>query len=288
MYWKVIYSSLMLIALAACYPGLLPPSNVSPGEPTTDPQLLIGQAVTQTFGAQTQIAQAVQQTMAAMVTETPSLTPSPSFTFTPEIARVTVSVQTNCRTGPGVVYDILGVLPVGQSAEVIGRNASGDTWVIRLPSNPAIICWLWGQNATVSGNITGLTIYTPPPTPTPAPGFTVSYLQTVTCAGMYAFRFQLVNNGGVTWKSNRVEVNDLTSATTKSFTDDYFTDYTGCGPFANQYSDLEPGESGVTGNWSTGLLNYNPAGHNITATFTLCSQDGMAGICTSKSISFTP
>lgn len=285
---KAILSILLMTALVACSLSFTAPGNGSAGGPTTDSQGLIGQAVTQTFAAQTQIALAVQQTMAAMVTDTPSVTPSPTFTFTPETTRVTVSVETNCRSGPGLPYDILGVLPVGQSAEVIGRNAYGDTWIIRLPSNPVIICWLWGQYATVTGNTSGLTVYIPPPTPTPAPGFSLSYLQTVTCMGDYAFRFQLTNNGSVTWKSYRVDVTDSTTSTTKTYSFDDFIDLTGCGPAANILQDLEPAESGVAGNWGTGTFGYNPAGHNFTATFTLCSQDGMAGTCTNRSINFTP
>jgi hypothetical protein len=78
-----------------------------------------------------------------------------------------VSVETNCRSGPGTAYGALGALLVGQSAEVVGRSASSDSWIIKLPSNPAITCWLWGQYATVTGNTGNLPIITPPPTPTP-------------------------------------------------------------------------------------------------------------------------
>ena len=291
---KGLLSTLLLIALSACNLVFTAPGNGSPGEPTMDSQVLIGQAVSQTYDAQTQIGQAVLQTLAAMATNTPeftftpSLTPTPTFTFTPEIPRVSVSVQTNCRSGPGTAYDVLGILNVGQTADLVGRSSTGDTWIIRLPSNSAITCWLWGQYATTTGNTSGLTVFTPPPTPTPPITFTLSYLQTVTCAGSYAFRFQLSNNGSLTWKSYRVDVTDATTSTSVSFSDDFFTDYTGCGGFVNQLQDLEHAESGVAGNWAGGLLAYNPAGHNISATFTLCSQDGNAGTCTSKSINFTP
>jgi hypothetical protein len=288
---KTLLPILLTFALVACNLALASPGDGPAGLPTTDPQVQIDLAVSQTFDVQTQIARSVQLTMDAMVTNTPerpSETPSPIFTFTPTVPMVTVSIETNCRTGPGTAYDNLGVLPVGQPAEVIGRNASGDTWIIRLPSNPAIICWLWGYYATVSGNTSGLIVYTPPSTPTPQPSFTLSYLQTVTCSGKYAFRFQVVNNGGIPWESYKVDVTDSTTATTKTFSDAYFTDYTGCGPFVSQVSDLMPGEMAVAGNWNTGLFDYNPAGHNISATFTLCSQNGMGAPCTSKTISFVP
>ncbi|MBI4730968.1 MAG: hypothetical protein HY781_02375 [Chloroflexi bacterium] len=220
-------------------------------------------------------------------TLTPSNTPLPTFTFTPEVPMVSVSVETNCRTGPGEPYDIVGVLHVGETAEVVGRAPYGGSWIIKNPDG-AGTCWLWDYYATVTGNTQGLPVADIPPTPTPAAGFTVAYLSTPTCAGMYGFRFQLVNNGSVTWNSYKIDITDSTTATSTTYSDDYFTDYTGCGPFVDQLQDLEPGESGVTGNWDAGLLFYNPAGHNITATFTLCSQNGLAGECTTKSISFTP
>jgi len=291
---KGILSTLILIALTACNMNFAIPGNVSPGGPTTYPQAQIDLAVAQTYDAQTQDSQSVLQTRAAIAsntpefTFTPSLTSTPTFTLTPSVPMVSVNVETNCRTGPGTAYDILGVLPAGQSAEVVGRNSSGDTWIIKLPSNPAIICWLWGQYATTVGNTSGLTVYTPPPTPTAAAGFTLSYQEAVTCGAMFGFRFRLINNGSETWRSYKVDVTDSNTSVTKSYTSDDFLDATSTCTATTSLMDLTPGETGFTGNWYGGLFAYNPAGHNLSATFRLCSNDGMAGTCTSKSISFTP
>src|SRR5512132_2711076 len=48
-------------------------------------------------------------------TATFTLTPTPTITLTPTSAVPTVSVSenTNCRTGPGVVYDLVGALLIG-------------------------------------------------------------------------------------------------------------------------------------------------------------------------------
>lgn len=221
-------------------------------------------------------------------TFTPSNTPLPTYTFTLAVPMVSVSTETNCRTGPGTVYDKITVLLVGQQAEVVGRASDGGTWIIRSPSNPSQFCWLWGYYATVTGNWQALPIFDTPPTPTPIPGFTVTYLSTATCGGMFGLRFLFVNNGSITWNSYRVIITDSTTVTTVTYTEDSFTDYTGCGPFAAQLLDLAPGESGVAGNWAVGLFGYNPAGHNLSATFTLCSLDGLAGQCLDKTISVIP
>jgi hypothetical protein len=95
-------------------------------------------------------------------TETPTITP----TFTPSVPMVTVSQNTNCRTGPGVVYDLNGALQIGEQAVVVGKYTPGNYWIINNP-DAAGTCWLWGQYATVTGNTAGLPEYTPPPTPTP-------------------------------------------------------------------------------------------------------------------------
>ena len=77
---------------------------------------------------------------------------------------VTVSVNTNCRTGPGDDYPIVGALVVGQTAEVVGRSASSDNWIVKLPGKTTT-CWLWGYYATVTGSTSGLPIVAPPPIP---------------------------------------------------------------------------------------------------------------------------
>lgn len=100
----------------------------------------------------------------------PTMTPTNTLTPTPEIARVSVSVDTNCRTGPAKIFDWVGALLVGETAEVVGRSSEGDYWIIKNPDG-AGNCWLWGYYASVTGPTTGLVVYTPPPTPTPLFGW---------------------------------------------------------------------------------------------------------------------
>ena len=105
-------------------------------------------------------------------TETSTSIPSPTATITltptSSVPMVTVSENTNCRTGPGVVYDLIGALAVGEQAVVVGKYTAGNYWIINNP-NGSGTCWLWGQYATVTGDTLGLPEYAPPPTPTPQP-----------------------------------------------------------------------------------------------------------------------
>lgn len=296
-----LIAGLVLALLLACnLPAGLSATNVPAGD-------AVATALAQTQAAQTMIAYSAAATLAAMQaattqaapplppsitptetpawTETPSLTPTLTATFTPEVPMVSVSVDTNCRAGPGKVYDMVGALTVGKSAEVIARDPSGNYWYIRNPNNPASFCWIWGQYATVSGNIAGLPVYTPPPTPTPAPDFTVSYSAFEFCApATYALEFTVKNTGSLTLQSYRTVAKDLVHSVTKTWQANIFRELSGCAALAAQM-DLTPGESGTV---LAGPFDHSPAGENFTATVTLCTEDGLGGICASKTISFTP
>ncbi|MCJ7677496.1 MAG: hypothetical protein MUO35_07225, partial [Anaerolineales bacterium] len=84
--------------------------------------------------------------------------------------RVQLSVPTDYRTGPGDVYDLIGVLMPGQEFEVVGRSTEGGYLLIRDPAHPEVLGWLKSEGAAVSGVLLGLPIPTPPPTPTPVDG----------------------------------------------------------------------------------------------------------------------
>ncbi len=253
-------------------------------------------AIAQTKDVQTSVANAVASTMAAMVTNTPeftftpSLTPTPTFTLTPAYPLVSVSVDTNCRTGPGNAYDMIGGLAVGQTAEVIGRDAASQFWLIHNPSNPSVICWLWGKYATVTGNTSGLPIATPPPTPTPKAtptpwaSFKLVYASTLHCGTSYYLKFKITNNGTVTWQSNKVMITDQVTHQVRDVAYDYFDNLVSCTQ-SEEADNLKAGEVGMT---RSDNLASNPAGHSILATIGLCSDYNLTGTCLDKTITFTP
>jgi len=295
-----IFTSFFLVFISACNmqlgPAVVSGTNQ---DPTAAIQTQVAELVASTAAAQTALSIAVESTLASLATNTPeftftpSLTPTPSFTptstftLTPSVPMVSVSVETNCRSGPGTAYNVLGVLNKGQTAEVVGRNASGDTWIIKLPSNPAITCWLWGQYATVVGNTAGLPVSTPPPTPTPAAAFSVSYFDIEDCGGgAYGIKFKIANTGSITWESIRVIATDLTTSESNSMDWNAFRNYNvaGCA-FVSEDQNLEGGEAGYH---TTTSFSADPTGHNFTVTVRVCSLDGLAGTCLEKTINFTP
>jgi hypothetical protein len=297
--------SALLVFISGCNLAAPAAGTTPVAASATDPvpgvplETQVALAVAATYDAQTAVANSAAATLAAMVsntpefTFTPSLTPTLTFTLTPNAPMVSVSVQTNCRSGPGSAYDIVGVFNVGQTSEIVGRSAATNYWIVKLPSNPTLTCTLWGQYATVVGDTSGLPVVNPPPTPTPkftntpTPNFTVSFVDTTSCSGEYAFQFQVDNTGSITWESIRIILTDNTAASTTTHVLDSFRSYEVCAVESNQLN-LEPGEGGHVANVNPGQLSYDPAGHNFTAVFRLCSLDGLAGTCLDKTITFTP
>lgn len=173
-------SMFFLIGMLICVSGCVPSADIS------EEYIAIG--LTQTMLAKSVANQPVsesqpnqpipeaQQAPAAANTNTPTstITLSPTITLTatntltPTLDKpmVSVSENTNCRTGPGKDYDIIGALLINEQAEVIGQSTDGIYWIIKNP-DAAGDCWLWGYYANVQGPIEGLAQYTPPPTPTP-------------------------------------------------------------------------------------------------------------------------
>jgi hypothetical protein len=152
------------LLLLSCGPFTLAPANTGSSNNSSngDVQQQVNQALASTHLVETQIALSIQQTLAAQGALNP---PAITLTSTSTTVRVTVSTATYCRMGPTEAYPMVGTLYVGQTAEVIGRNAYGDSVVIRLPEMTSTTCWLWTAYATFTGNKDGLPIISPPPVP---------------------------------------------------------------------------------------------------------------------------
>lgn len=223
-------------------------------------------------------------TFTPSATPTFTLTPTMTFTPTPDVPMVSVSVDTNCRVGPGQVYDRVGALMVGEEAEVIAKDTLGIYWYIRNPDRPGEFCWLWGNYATTIGNTVSLPVFTPPPTPTASVGFSFSFYEIDNCGGNWYIEFYVQNTGGLIFQSVRVRITDNTTSQTVNISNNQFTDWNGCVAGTSQ-DDLIAGEAGYT---TSAALSNNPNGHNIDATITMCSQDGLGGTCVSRSMNFVP
>jgi hypothetical protein len=275
--------TVLLIVSLACAVSRAPTQDIN--SMSTAIMQTMSSGVTQT--AQGVIPVAIVDTPTAtftpIFTPTVTSTPSPVFTATSIIPQISVSVATNCRVGPGRVYDRVGALLVGQVAEVVGRDPIGNYWYIRNPNQSNGFCWLWGEYATVTGNFAALPVFTPPPTPTPVPAFEASYDRLETCAGWWV-DIDLTNTGGISFESISLTVRDTDTDIVISMYTDVFTDIDGCVDSSTK-DVLHPGANRMV---SAPAFAYDPSGHKLRATITLCSRDGQNGTCVTEAIKFTP
>lgn len=258
--------------------------------------------VAKTMGANSAVATQTNTTQAQPeFTTTPSLTstitmpPTIALISTPEGVFLTVSSDTYCRFGgPYSAFKILDTVRVGQKVEVLARNPENDSYFVKSPNNPSVTCWLYGKYATLAGNTTGLAVSTmhptptPTATPTPSPAFTVSYSGIENCGALYAFKLFIKNTGSLTWQYISLVGTDTITSFAINQSSNVFKEYSGCSTVLEQ-ADLTPGEQSFVLNVDgASYFDYNPAGHPINVTVTLCTQDGGGGTCKSIPISFTP
>jgi hypothetical protein len=148
----------LALAMLACNIGVNAPS-----QPAQQPAQQVNLNDALTLAVQT-IQAATQQAASGIPTNT---VPPPATA-----PMVTVSSDTNCRTGPNVNYSFVILFQAGMQAKVVGKYTPANYWIIEIPNGGGSTCWLWGQYATVIGDTAGLSEGVPPPlppTPTPAP-----------------------------------------------------------------------------------------------------------------------
>jgi hypothetical protein len=226
------------------------------------------------------------------ITPTPTTTHTPTaiFTFTPVVPMISVSVPTNCRVGPGKVYDLVGALLVGEVAQVIARDPTGNYFYIPNPDSPGDYCWVWGEYATISGSLAGIPIYTPLPTPTPtltptpAPDFDAGYEGLISCTGEWWVEFRITNTGLLTFRSIGMILKDTVTGESVSDLNDGFLDRSACGSSSSRATLLPDKAVNV----SSPSLSADPSGHKLRATITLCSGLGQNGECITQTITFKP
>ena len=214
---------------------------------------------------------------------TEMVTPLPEFEISGPA--VQVSVDTNCRSGPGIAYTWLGALIVGKEAVIAGKDPSGSYWYIENPDQEGEYCWIWGKYAATAGNTAALPIYTPGPTPSPEVIFSVGFREVESCGGVWQVELEIANTGRYNLESVSLFVQDTdTSAKTGDTTSNYFVKKTGCAVNQNRET-VPPGEIGFT---ISGDLGNDPTGHLVFASVTVCSEDHLNGVCQTREFYFTP
>lgn len=210
-------------------------------------------------------------------------TPVPSPTPTPMPAKVSVSLATNCRTGPGRAYPFVFSLEPDQVAQVTARSTIDDYWFIAAPDGGEEQCWIWGEYASLEGDTGGLPVLTPEPSPTASSGFTM-YRHSFSECGSTRVVFTVVNNSGKTFRSARLHVQDLTAS------NKLHGPRVESHPFSYNPSTCprDKDNSFPPGAVAYIIIPIEPSkeGNQAIAHITLCTEDEAVGDCVTKSAYF--
>jgi uncharacterized protein YraI len=184
-------------------PTSAPVPAASPPVPTPSPTVMATQAPTDDEAA------LPTNTTTATPTPVPTATITPTSTATLGPPMAMALKNSNCRFGPGSIYDVIGFLLDGQTAPIEGRNAEWTWWWIKRQDGPGH-CWVWDQLVKVTGDTSIVPVIPVPPTPTPEdttpPTVTIGHKPTGTMLpdeyDVVTFRASAEDDGGV----SRIEI----------------------------------------------------------------------------------
>ncbi|MFL7812480.1 MAG: hypothetical protein ACK2TT_04235 [Anaerolineales bacterium] len=219
------------------------------------------------------------------IPDTPTYTPSatasltPTYTLTPT-PYAYISQNTNCRYGPGSVYDLLHTYLAGQDALLLGKNAAEDFYYTEDGNGAAPDCWLWAKYATPVGDISLLPVFTPPPTPTPYLDFSFSYHGSDCGAGSCWLWFTVDNTGIMPLESVKVYAKNTVTSATANYTSNLFQ----TGIMGSDIASIPLSSSGYT---HSGQLP-NPGSDKIAVTITVCSKNDLNGVCLTRNMTMKP
>jgi heat shock protein HslJ len=84
-------------------------------------------------------------------------------------ATVISPVGSNVRTGPGAIYPIMGIAPLGTDGRVVGVSEDGNWWAVFVPGAPNNIAWVANSTVSVENVDNVPVIAAPPPALAPPP-----------------------------------------------------------------------------------------------------------------------
>jgi len=295
---KTLISTLMIFTMVLLSSCTIPGGAEATPEVSVD---AIYTAAAQTMEANAALTAAAQPTEIPTDTPEPAtptlentptsdFTPTASSTPEPTVPMVTFRVGSNCRTGPSTAYEPpVTTLAEGTRAEIKGRNSNSSWWYVQVAGR-STQCWVFGDNVNVQGDTSGIPVIQPPPVPitatfTPKPdiNFDPSFDNIHECGGEPFAIFEIDNTGEEEFESMSLKIED---------TDDDEEIYSGSSdsPFMDA-ADLCPSDGEDTLDdddtaWVGGNIDNGEAGNDGEATITLCTEEGLKGVCVTETVEF--
>ena len=169
--WQSILLGLLVLLAAGCggSVGALVVAPTPTPTPTITPTLLPTNTVTPT----PTITPTPTPTNTPIPTATPA-PPSPTPTITPTpAAQVRITAKSvNVRSGPGLVFPVIGTAKQGETFDVTGANGSGTWWRICCLAGEKQ-GWVRSDLVAISGSLNDIPVIEVP-TPTPRPTATAT------------------------------------------------------------------------------------------------------------------
>ncbi|HET9913484.1 MAG TPA: hypothetical protein VFQ13_16430 [Anaerolineales bacterium] len=212
------------------------------------------------------------------VTPTETMTPEPSATATPEPPMAKVVRESNCRIGPGELYELVAKYQVGQILEVAARDLGSSYLFVRNPEKPEEQCYLLAQNMTITGETTALPRYTPPPSPTAAPYFNLTFKKFEACNGVDFAVFTVENTGSTPFRSAYIKVINQKANLSVEQALDAFDLRVKC-VLAKNIAPLEPGGTGYV---ASPPFKWSGHGSKLRAVIMLCTEKNLKGSCVTQ------
>ena len=131
------FSLLLLLFLTACgggqaaEPTLAPPATEAAVEVQTVVVVATPTPEPETAGAADEAPPVDSSSEETAVSEEAPVLEAPAVSA--GVSTMTTLTALNVRTGPGTQYRIVGSLPVGASAEIVGKSPNGHWWKIVCP-----------------------------------------------------------------------------------------------------------------------------------------------------------
>jgi len=262
----------MALVLSACnLPGSRATSEVTlPAEQATAHLAAI--EATATF---TQPAEVIPSE-----TPTATRTPKPSATSTPEPPAAEVVRESNCRTGPGGIYELVATYQVGQLLDVVARDLGGGYWFVQNPEKPEEQCYLLAQNIRISGETTALPKYTPLASPTAPPYFNLSFKKFDTCEGVDFAVFTVENVGSVPFRSAYIKVTNYKANKSVEQALNAFDLKVRC-VLAKNIAPLNPGGTGYV---YSPPFKWSGRGQTLRAVIMICTEKNLKGTCVTQNM----
>lgn len=163
-YCRILFALILGFALATCAQSQTPPTATiaPPTEAAVPPTDTVEPSPTPSPTAEASATNTASPSPSPTITETPTPedSPTPSATPTPEAAIATALGSINCRYGPDKQYLYAWGLSDGDTADVKGKNATGQ-WLWVTPHDTVWNCWITTSAVDLNVEIDSISVIYP-------------------------------------------------------------------------------------------------------------------------------